>query len=207
MQDYGVNLICVEDGIDSSKDSGKLMISVLSAVSEIERDNILVQTMEGRRQKAREGKWNGGMAPYGYCINKGILEIIPEEAEIVKLIYDKYINFDMGSEKIAIFLNENGYWQVGIGDNTPEIEIVFDSQIIADKIVLKENIATGQQIESFGIFADNGKGYKKICSSTVIGAKRICRFKKQKINRLKIVITSYRVKATLNTIEIYCKSK
>lgn len=36
MQDYGVNLICVEDGIDSSKDSGKLMISVLSAVAEIE---------------------------------------------------------------------------------------------------------------------------------------------------------------------------
>ena len=34
MQDFGVNLICVEDGIDSSKDSGKLMISVLSAVAE-----------------------------------------------------------------------------------------------------------------------------------------------------------------------------
>ena len=40
MQDFGVNLICVEDGIDSSKDSGKLMISVLSAVAEIERENI-----------------------------------------------------------------------------------------------------------------------------------------------------------------------
>ena len=63
MQDFGVNLICVEDGIDSSKDSGKLMISVLSAVAEIERENILVQTMEGRKQKAREGKWNGGFAP------------------------------------------------------------------------------------------------------------------------------------------------
>ena len=37
MQDFGVNLICVEDGIDSSKDAGKLMISVLSAVAEIER--------------------------------------------------------------------------------------------------------------------------------------------------------------------------
>ena len=36
MQDFGVNLICVEDGIDSSKDSGKLMIYVLSAVTEIE---------------------------------------------------------------------------------------------------------------------------------------------------------------------------
>lgn len=53
MQDYGVNLICVEDGIDSSKDAGKLMISVLSAVAEIERENIFVQTMEGRRQKAQ----------------------------------------------------------------------------------------------------------------------------------------------------------
>ena len=61
-----MNLLCVEDGIDSSKDSGKLMISVLSAVAEIERENILVQTMEGRKQKAREGKWNGGFAPYGY---------------------------------------------------------------------------------------------------------------------------------------------
>ena len=57
MQDYGVNLICVEDGIDSSKDAGKLMISVLSAVAEIERENILVQTMEGRRQKAVQGKY------------------------------------------------------------------------------------------------------------------------------------------------------
>ena len=54
MQDFGVNLICVEDGIDSSKDAGKLMISVLSAVAEIERENIRVQTMEGRMQKARK---------------------------------------------------------------------------------------------------------------------------------------------------------
>ena len=78
MQDYGVNLICVEDGIDSSKDAGKLMISVLSAVAEIERENILVQTMEGRRQKAREGRWNGGFAPYGYQLVNGELIILEE---------------------------------------------------------------------------------------------------------------------------------
>ena len=71
MQDFGVNLVCVEDGIDSSKDAGKLMISVLSAVAEIERENIRVQTMEGRIQKAREGRWNGGFAPYGYQLVTG----------------------------------------------------------------------------------------------------------------------------------------
>jgi len=59
MQDFGVNLICVGDGINSSKNAGKLMISVLAAVDEIERENILVQTMEVRRQKAKQEKANG----------------------------------------------------------------------------------------------------------------------------------------------------
>lgn len=86
MQDFGVNLICVEDGIDSSKDAGKLMISVLSAVAEIERENIRVQTMEGRIQKAREGKWNGGFAPYGYRLEKGQLFINEEEAAAIRVI-------------------------------------------------------------------------------------------------------------------------
>ena len=109
MQDFGVNLICVEDGIDSSKDAGKLMISVLSAVAEIERENILVQTMEGRRQKAREGKWNGGFAPYGYKLVKGELQIAEDEAPIIRLIYDKFVNTTMGIGAIAVFLNQNGY--------------------------------------------------------------------------------------------------
>lgn len=93
VQDFGVNLICVEDGIDSSKDSGKLTITVLSAVVEIERENILVQTMEGRKQKAREGKWNGGQAPFGYSLDskKGMLLVNPEEAEIVKIIYENLL--------------------------------------------------------------------------------------------------------------------
>ena len=102
-------------------------------------------------------------------------------------------------------LNENGFWQCKTGDNKPEVIFEFNSPVIADKIVLKENIATGQQIENFTVYGDYGKGWNKLCDSTVIGAKRICRFKKQKLNRIKIVITSYRVKATLNSVELYCK--
>ncbi len=109
MQDYGANLICVEDGIDSSKDSGKLMISVLSAVAEIERENILVQTMEGRKQKAREGKWNGGFAPYGYYLENGELKIAEDEAEAIRVIYDKFIHTNMGANGIAKYLNQHGY--------------------------------------------------------------------------------------------------
>lgn len=109
MQDYGVNLICVEDGIDSSKDSDKLMISVLSAVAEIERENILVQTMEGRRQKAREGRWNGGFAPYGYKLENGELKIADDEVEIIQIIFDKFVNTNMGATAIAAYLNDHCY--------------------------------------------------------------------------------------------------
>lgn len=49
-----MNLICVEDGIDSSKDVGKLMKSALLAVAEIERENIRTQKMASREQKAKE---------------------------------------------------------------------------------------------------------------------------------------------------------
>ena len=109
MQSYGVNLICVDDGIDSSKDSGKLMISVLSAVAEIERDNILVQTMEGRRQKAREGRWNGGFAPYGYELVNGELKVVEDEAEIIRLIFEKFITTNLGIGGVADWMNNQGY--------------------------------------------------------------------------------------------------
>lgn len=108
MQDYGVNLICVEDGIDSSKDAGKLMISVLSAVAEIERENIRIQTMEGRIQKAREGKWNGGVPPYGYKLVEGKLIVNEEEAPAIRTIFDKYVNTTMGANGVARYLENNG---------------------------------------------------------------------------------------------------
>ncbi len=51
IQSYGINLICIEEGIDSSQASRKLLISVLSDVAEIERENIIEQTMNGRKKK------------------------------------------------------------------------------------------------------------------------------------------------------------
>ena len=82
------------------------MISVLSAVAEIERENIRVQTMEGRTQKAREGKWNGGFAPYGYSLIYGKLEVNEEEAVAIRMIFDQYVNTDLGANGIAKSLME-----------------------------------------------------------------------------------------------------
>lgn len=148
IQDYGVNLICVEDGIDSSKDSGKLTITVLSAVAEIERENILVQTMEGRRQKAREGKWNGGQAPFGYLLDSknSTLIVNPEEAEIVRIIFDKFLHTDMGADSISNYLNQHGYSKKKLRDqevshfSRSTIIKILDNPVYAGKIAYGKSV-------------------------------------------------------------------
>ncbi len=145
MQDYGVNLICVEDGIDSSKDSGKLMISVLSAVAEIERENILVQTMEGRKQKARERKWNGGFAPYGYKLEDGELKITEDEAEIIRVIYDKFIHTTMGAGTVAKYLNRQGYMKKKRQNGTLDVFTAHFVKIVLDNPIYCGKIAFGRR--------------------------------------------------------------
>ncbi len=139
MQDFGVNLICVEDGIDSSKDAGKLMISVLSAVAEIERENIRVQTMEGRIQKAREGKWNGGFAPYGYKLVNGKLEINEEEAVAIRTIYEQYVNTDIGSNGISKYLENHGIRKIQRQNGKNPL---FDAHLV--RLILKNPVYCGK---------------------------------------------------------------
>ena len=140
IQSYGINLICIEEGIDSSQTSGKLLISVLLAVAEIERENIIEQTMNGRREKARQSGWNGGFAPYGYYLKDNKLLIAEEEAEVIRLIYDKYANTNIGYGGIAKYLNyqgikkaprQNGYLEAWSGHLVCDI---LDNPVYAGKI-------------------------------------------------------------------------
>ncbi len=67
----------------------------------------------GRIASVREGNYIGSIAPYGYkktqLPDKSFtLEPEPQEAEIVKLIFDLYIEQHMGASKIATYLNSIG---------------------------------------------------------------------------------------------------
>lgn len=139
MQDFGVNLICVEDGIDSSKDAGKLMISVLSAVAEIERENIRVQTMEGRIQKAREGRWNGGFAPYGYRLVDGVLQINEDEAPAIRTIFEQYVNTDTGTNGLSKYLETHGFQKLARQNGTSPL---FSATLI--RAILKNPVYCGK---------------------------------------------------------------
>lgn len=104
---YGISLLTKDEGIDSSSNMGSMLIAILGTVAEMERENISTQTMLGREEKAKQGGWNGGFAPYGYDIVDGRL-MANENAPIVKMIYQKYIEENMGMKTIADYLNRNG---------------------------------------------------------------------------------------------------
>ena len=75
--------------------------------------------MEGRRQKAREGKWNGGQAPFGYELDSknGTLTVNPIEAEIVRIIFSKFVYEGLGADSICDYLNHHGYQKKKVKKN------------------------------------------------------------------------------------------
>ncbi len=139
LEDYDVNLICVEDGIDNSTSGGKLTMTILSAVAEIERENINVQFTAGRMQKLMNGGWPGGALPYGYRSVDRQAVVVPEEAEIVKLVFERYLQDDASMNGIAIWLNDNGYSRAVRGEEKPFtsdfIVNMLDNPFYAGKIM------------------------------------------------------------------------
>ena len=104
---------------------------------------------------------------------------------------------------INIFDSTDSFWQSESDDDEPEIIIDLGEHKAFDKVVLMENIATGQQIEKFTLYYDKDGKWKKLFKGTVIGYKRICIFKAVKSSKIKIQINSCRGMATLKNAGVY----
>jgi site-specific DNA recombinase len=89
---------------------GNLMLNIQAAVSEYERVKILDRTRRGRKYAVKNGQMLGSMSAYGYrFIPKGEgkparWEIEPREMEVVRLIFDLYVNKRMKGTQIAQYL-------------------------------------------------------------------------------------------------------
>lgn len=119
LQENNIHLITIEDHIDTSSPMGVIFLYLLGIFSEMDRDNIVSNCKMGMRQRAIDGLWNGGKI-FGYISNKNKeLEIVPEQANIVKEIFNLYVNKNWGYKKIACHLNacnyktlKNGTWSI-----------------------------------------------------------------------------------------------
>ncbi len=93
----------------------KFTLTVLGAVSELERAKLIERTTRGRQHRLKQGHlMSNGWQTYAYrYIKKSATafpsyEIIREEADVVKYIFETYANGKIGIQSIAIQLEAMG---------------------------------------------------------------------------------------------------
>jgi DNA invertase Pin-like site-specific DNA recombinase len=81
-----VGLVSATEHVDTTTPSGRLHFQMLGSFSEFERASIKQRTLDGLHRAHRKGRYMGPV-PLGYRADEdGRLEIVPEEAEIVREI-------------------------------------------------------------------------------------------------------------------------
>lgn len=106
-------------------------------------------------------------------------------------------------------LEENtSFWQSALDEECPELVLDFGTETAFDSLILQENIRTGQQIEAFDVAIQKGNRWKRIGKYTIIGYKRICRFKKTyRTRKIRIRIRSHRGMATILRVSAYKRNE
>jgi site-specific DNA recombinase len=106
-QHQNVSFISTSESFDTDTPSGRLTLQVLGAVAEFERERIKERVFENMVHAAKNGKWLT-QSPYGYRLVNKNLVIHDPEAEIVRKIFDLYVNAGKGFFSIAKTLNKDG---------------------------------------------------------------------------------------------------
>lgn len=103
IRNAGMELHYVDSGQADLSSLGSIMDHVRAAVAADERKKLEERTTRGRNAKARAGKVvGGGRAPYGYRFANGSLEIVEDEAKIVREIFNLYVRGDESGKNLAI---------------------------------------------------------------------------------------------------------
>lgn len=111
-QMYGVRIIAINDSLDTEKPESLDMLGIKSWLNELESKRISSRVSSNKKGIARRGFFAQSEPPIGYKINKKTrkLEIDEELKYIPEIIFQKYVEEDLGTFKIAEHLNESGYF-------------------------------------------------------------------------------------------------
>ena len=112
LSQLGVNIIFMNDGIDTSDKDGELRLTIMASIAQEESRKISERVKWGIRRKMESGYVYGYSAMLGFRTENGKLTIVPEEAEIVKRIFNSYVYKGKGCHTIANELNAAGLLSV-----------------------------------------------------------------------------------------------
>lgn len=102
-----IDFISIREQFDTTSPMGRAMMYISSVFSQLERETIAERIRDNMYELAKTGRWLGGVTPTGFtseAVNKVTidgkakkackLKLIPEEADIIRLIFELYKKFD-----------------------------------------------------------------------------------------------------------------
>lgn len=85
------SFVSVTQHFNTCDSMGKLTLNILLSFAQFERELGAERVRDKIAASKKKGMWTGGPAPLGYDIKEKKLIINPEEAEVVKFIFDDYL--------------------------------------------------------------------------------------------------------------------
>ncbi len=121
LADHKIDFISIREQFDTSSPMGRAMMYIASVFSQLERETIAERIRDNMHELSKTGRWLGGTTPTGYesesISNVTVdgktrkackLKIIPDEINLVKMIFDKFIE-TQSLTKTDQFLMEGRY--------------------------------------------------------------------------------------------------
>lgn len=107
LRDNSIKVVTPHQSFDLTDDEDDFISDLFAILSKREKKKIINRMMRGKVEAVRKGVYPGGNVPYGYIHNTTTskLEIVEEQAEIVRLIFHLCNVENMSAEKIAAVLN------------------------------------------------------------------------------------------------------
>ena len=102
----GTSVFFENDGIDTDTMNSEIMLYIKSAFAQSEALSNSKRVSTAFRMRMENGTFVTTCAPFGYKLQDKKLVIVPEEAEIVRRIYDMYLS-GIGISKLIVELNKN----------------------------------------------------------------------------------------------------
>ncbi|MCI2230304.1 recombinase family protein [Polaribacter sp. MSW13] len=107
-QKHNADLVSLGESIDTSSPSGRFFYTIISAMSQWERENIVERIKSSVEVRAKMGKVMGGI-PFGYKrVGKDDMELDEHEAPIRKMMFDLFLEHKRYAT-VANILNDKGY--------------------------------------------------------------------------------------------------
>ncbi|MBX9136640.1 MULTISPECIES: recombinase family protein [unclassified Clostridium] len=118
LQKNNIDFVSITEQFDTTTIIGRGMINIAATFAQIERETIAERVRDNMLELSKTGRWLGGTPPLGFksvqiqyehngqVKNMFKLEVVPEEMEIVRLIYSLYPQYK-STVPIARYLVSN----------------------------------------------------------------------------------------------------